>query len=100
MAHKYHIPPPKAMLERLGYHNYMAKQKTLPDANQLAKLIADLATGYTKKDDPYQGKNPLAVELGRLGGQKGGKARAESLSPKRRREIAKQAANARWGKER
>jgi hypothetical protein len=43
-------------------------------------------------------KNPAAVELGRLGGRKGGKARAEKLSPERRREIAKKAAEARWAK--
>jgi len=39
-----------------------------------------------------------AVALGRLGGLKGGKARAASLTPKRRVEIAKKAARARWGK--
>jgi hypothetical protein len=42
------------------------------------------------------GKNPAAVALGKLGGKKGGKARARKLSPKRRREIAKKAALARW----
>ena len=45
-------------------------------------------------------KNPAAVELGRLGGRKGGKARAEKLSPERRTEIAKKAAEARWAKKR
>jgi hypothetical protein len=45
-------------------------------------------------------KNPAAVELGRLGGRKGGKARAEKLSPERRRGIAKKAAEARWAKKR
>jgi hypothetical protein len=43
-------------------------------------------------------KNPAAVALGRLGGLKGGKARAASLSEKRRKEIAKKAAEKRWGK--
>ena len=43
-------------------------------------------------------KNPAAVELGRLGGKKGGKARAEKLTPERRREIAKKAAAARWNR--
>jgi hypothetical protein len=42
------------------------------------------------------GKNPAAVALGRLGGLKGGKARAAKLSPKKRKEIAKKAAEARW----
>ncbi len=43
------------------------------------------------------GKNPAAVALGRLGGLKGGKARAEKLSARKRSEIAKKAAKARWG---
>ena len=43
-------------------------------------------------------KNPNAVELGRLGGLKGGKARAKKLSAKKRSEIAKSAALARWNK--
>lgn len=41
-------------------------------------------------------KNPAAVALGRLGGLKGGKARAAKLSPKKRKAIAKKAAEARW----
>jgi len=45
-----------------------------------------------------EGKNPAAVALGRLGGLKGGKARTQSLTKKRRVEIAKEAAEARWGK--
>jgi hypothetical protein len=43
-------------------------------------------------------KNPAAVALGRLGGSKGGKIRAERLSAKRRSEIARKAARARWRK--
>jgi hypothetical protein len=78
----------------------MAKKPARPkDANQLAKSIVDLATGET---DPApvknSGKNPAAVALGRLGGLKGGKARAESLTAKKRSEIAKKAAVARWKK--
>lgn len=46
---------------------------------------------------PEPEKNPAAVALGRLGGLKGGKARAESLSAKRRKEIARKAAQKRWG---
>ncbi len=45
-------------------------------------------------------KNPAAVELGRLGGLKGGKARAEKLTPEQRKEIARKAAKARWDKKR
>lgn len=44
-------------------------------------------------------KNPAAVALGKLGGLKGGKARAEKLSPRRRKDIAKKAAAKRWAKE-
>jgi hypothetical protein len=46
--------------------------------------------------DPGAGKNPAAVALGKLGGAKGGKARASKLSPARRKAIAKKAATARW----
>jgi hypothetical protein len=45
---------------------------------------------------PFPAKNPAAVALGRLGGLKGGKARAKSLSATKRSEIAKKAAKARW----
>lgn len=77
----------------------MAKKKRPTDINQRAKSIVDIATGEAK--DPLlnsDGKNAAAVALGKLGGKKGGKARAESLSAKRRSEIAKAAAKARWGK--
>ena len=48
---------------------------------------------------PVKIKNPAAVALGKLGGSKGGKRRAENLSPEARRTIAQQAARARWAKE-
>ena len=66
------------------------------DANQLAKLVTDLATGAVELPKTDEGKDPAAVALGRRGGLKGGKARAEALSKKRRSEIAKDAAKARW----
>ena len=66
------------------------------DLNTLAKRIVDEATGDAPKA-PAPEKNRAAVELGRLGGLKGGKARAEKLSPTERSEIAKKAAAARWG---
>ena len=66
------------------------------DTNQLAKLIADVATGAAELPKTDEGKDPAAVALGRKGGLKGGKARAEALSKKRRAEIAKEAARARW----
>ncbi len=43
-------------------------------------------------------KNPAAVALGKLGASKGGKARAEKLTPEERKEIARKAAKARWAK--
>lgn len=66
--------------------------------NQLAKRIVDEATGEEEKTLPPPPKNKAAVELGRLGGKKGGKARAESLTPEERSEIAKKAAQKRWEK--
>jgi hypothetical protein len=51
-----------------------------------------------KRRERIEVKNPNAVALGRLGGQKGGRARAAKLSGKERREIAVKAARARWGK--
>ena len=66
------------------------------DPNQLAKLIVDLSTGETQDRDPGAGKNPAAVALGKLGGVKGGKARAKKLPARRRKAIAKAAAAARW----
>lgn len=71
------------------------------DLNELAASITEEATNQnpleeTKPDD--EGKNPAAVALGRLGGLKGGKARAANLSKKQRSEAARKAALARWKK--
>jgi hypothetical protein len=65
------------------------------DLNRLAASIVDDATNEDKPAD--DGKDPAAVALGRKGGLKGGKARANKLSPERRGEIARTAALARWG---
>jgi hypothetical protein len=59
------------VLDRSGYYYYMSEEK-----------------------------NPAAVELGRLGGKKGGRARAAKLTPEERSEIARNAAKARWAKKR
>jgi hypothetical protein len=76
----------------------MPKPKRPRDTNQLAKLILDLATGEQPAPELADtGKDPAAVALGRKGGLKGGKARASSLSKKRRKEIAQKAARSRWG---
>jgi hypothetical protein len=70
------------------------------DVNVLAKLIMEQATGEKPKEPVDEGKNPAAVALGRLGGLKGGKARAQSLSPEQRRLIAQKAAQSRWAHQR
>ena len=80
----------------------MADSKRLPrprDPNELAKLIADIATGE-KEDRPVtdDGRDLAAVLLGRRGGLRGGPARAKALTPAQRREIAQRAAAARWKK--
>jgi hypothetical protein len=59
------------------------------------KAIGEHMDG-TPLEDPDAGKNKAAVALGRLGGTKGGRARAEKLSPEQRKEIAVKAAAARW----
>jgi hypothetical protein len=69
-----------------------------PDPNVLAYSIVQQATGQIPKVDPNEGKNPAAVSLGRLGGLKGGAARAKALTKAQRSEIAKVAAEARWKK--
>lgn len=68
---------------------------------QAAFRVVSEATGQQPsrrpKKKPAKRKNPAAVALGRLGGKKGGKARANALSPERRAEIARKAAEKRWG---
>jgi hypothetical protein len=63
------------------------------DFNQAAHRVVRQAT---EKHDPDRPKNPAAVALGKLGASKGGQARAAKLSAKRRAEIARRAAKARW----
>jgi hypothetical protein len=75
------------------------KKKSPRDLNVLASKIVAEATGEAKPEEPKPEKNQAAVELGRLGGLKGGKARAQKLSAKRRKEIAQKAAKARWLKD-
>jgi hypothetical protein len=74
----------------------VGKGKRPRDTNQLAKWIVDQSTGGIP--DPDSGKNPAAVALGRLGGLKGGRARANKLSSRKRKSIAEKAAKARWAK--
>jgi hypothetical protein len=87
----------------------MPKRSSKPDENEMAfdglqeLLRRDEARDAGQPiDEPAEesepAKNPAAVALGRLGGLKGGKARAAKLSAKKRKEIAKKAAEARWRK--
>lgn len=73
----------------------MSKQSKKLDLNQLAKRIVDEATDETTPEEIDE-KKKAAIESGRKGGLKGGKARAEKLTPEERSEIAKKAATARW----
>jgi hypothetical protein len=83
------MPEKTKTIEEMGYH----KSKIPSDPNQLAAYIVAQTAGLD-----LAGKNPMAVVFGRMGGQKGGEARAKSLSPEKRSKIAKKAAKARWKK--
>jgi len=80
------------------------KKKREHDFAVTAFRVVQEATGQIEPESTeaetelVEGKNPHAVALGRLGGLKGGKARAEKLSPEQRKEIARKAANVRWKK--
>lgn len=75
------------------------KKREPKDVNELAFAIVEVLTSEDQpviEEEPE--KNPAAVALGKLGGHKGGKARAAKLSPAKRKAIAKKAAKARWSK--
>jgi len=80
-----------------------SRKKKREDLNELANSIVEEITEDEKpgkKPKPEdEGKNPAAVALGRLGGLKGGKARAKNMTPEERKEAARKAAKARWDKE-
>ncbi|HEY5175520.1 MAG TPA: hypothetical protein VII95_08155 [Terriglobales bacterium] len=69
----------------------------------IARRVVEQAIGEqmdgSPLEDPDAGKNPAAVALGKLGGAKGGRARAAKLSPAKRKQIARKAARKRWGKD-
>ena len=71
-------------------------KKTPVELNKLAAFIVEQTTNEKPEPEEQSTKNLAAVYLGRLGGLKGGKARAAKLSAKKRKEIAKKAAKARW----
>ena len=74
----------------------MARPKRPADFAQRAKLIVDILTGQAPNDSPSAPESARA-KAGRKGGLKGGKARASTLSPRKRKAIARKAARARWG---
>ena len=69
------------------------------DLNELAYSIVQKLTGQAPDEELERKKNPAAVALGRLGGLKGGKARARKLTAEQRKELAVRAAKARWKKD-
>jgi len=84
-----------------------SKKSKPTDISQLARAIVEEATGESLANHalpkeppkkPTRKKNPAAVALGKLGGKKGGAARAKKLSPEQRKIIAQKAARARWSK--
>jgi hypothetical protein len=74
------------------------RSSTQKDTQQLARSILDAVAPDAEPPKPVKKKNPAAVALGKLGGAKGGPARAAKLSPAKRAAIAKKAAAARWAK--
>jgi len=77
------------------------KKNKKQDINVLAyNIVKEVTEEKSSKDlpDDFPQKNPAAVALGRLGGLKGGPARAKKLTKQQRKEIAQKAAKARWNK--
>jgi hypothetical protein len=87
-----------AKLTAKHYPMTMAKgprgERRPADVSARAVMIAKIATGELEGVVTHEGKNAAAVALGRMGG----KARAEGLSARKRREIARKAAQSRWTK--
>jgi len=103
---RWYPPFPSSLINRMPYTRSMpdrSSKKQPRDVNQLAASIVDEATSEEPEpveptSDVAPEKNAAAVALGRLGGLKGGNARAAKLSPEERSDIAKRAAAKRWGK--
>ena len=81
----------------------MPRRSSTGDVAQNALRVVEAAIGESLKPSrktlqfPRKAKNPAAVALGKLGGMKGGRARAAKLTSEQRKEIAQRAAKARWG---
>ena len=80
------------------------REGTPHDFTTIARRVVETSIGEkldgSPLTDPHKGKNPAAVALGKLGGAKGGAARAKALSPAKRKQIAEKAAAARWRRDR
>jgi hypothetical protein len=93
------------MASHLCHNHTMPSRSSKPkdhDFVTIARSIVEQSIGEKLTGEPLDEqskKNPAAVALGRLGGAKGGRARAKALSPKRRKQIAQKAARARWIRE-
>ena len=72
----------------------MPRRSSTPDPNEIAARVVAEAT-----DEEAQARREAARILGRAGGKKGGPARAKALTAKRRAEIARKAAQARWAQD-
>lgn len=78
-------------------HKRSSRHRRPRDVNELAvRIVDEVASDEPAEEIPLLEKNPHAAALGRLGGRKGGPARAAKLSAARRSEIARKAAEARW----
>lgn len=79
-----------------------ARESTPHDFTVVARRVVEQAIGEqldgASLKNTDEGKNPAAVALGKLGGAKGGKARASKLSARRRSQIARKAAQTRWSR--
>ena len=82
-----------------SFYNMPTRSSKDHDFTTVAKRVVEQAIGEKLDGSPLEKstKNPAAVALGKLGGAKGGRARAKALSPARRKAIAKKAAAKRWG---
>jgi hypothetical protein len=94
---------PKRSSKDMNETAFSVVQQDTQQPNPAPEIAANVLTIIPNPLIPPKsppGKNPAAVELGRLGGLKGGKARAKSLSDERKKEIARQGAEAKWKKKR
>ena len=86
------------MVQILAMPSRASKRTVLDELENTNSLAAHIVAQTTGEPIPQPAKNPFAVALGKLGASKGGMARAASLSSRRKAQIAKKAAAARWNK--